>query len=121
VNETPDQDVDDRPWEKPGRFRLDCEPHRAGLLLLLGDISFWLAIVSLCTCLPGVVSLPLGATVWVNARRDLERMHAGTMDPRGRDRTALARSGGGLGVVLTLLAWAVWGLSMLAMYQGGRL
>jgi hypothetical protein len=103
------------PWEQPGGFRLDGEPHRGDLLsglgntaLVAGFFAFALASLGLgLLCLP--VALPLGLAVWAAARRDLARMGRGLMDPRGEDKTEEARLSGRaamwlglLGVVLAL-------------------
>ena len=64
-----------------------------------------LAIVGGC----GRVGLPLGITVWVVAGRDLARMRAGLMDPRGVEETSRARDYASVGAVLNLLTWALVG------------
>ena len=35
VRDDPEPCDDDRPWERPGAVRRDCEPHRGEMLLLL--------------------------------------------------------------------------------------
>jgi hypothetical protein len=40
-------DEDDRPWEQPGAFRLDCEPHRGDMLFFLARLSISLSCVAL--------------------------------------------------------------------------
>jgi hypothetical protein len=99
---------DERPWERPGAVRRDCEPDRGTTLLWLGRLSLWLIVLGV---LLGVaVLLPvlaLAIAVLVMAARDRAKMRAGTMDPAGE---ALTRKGAryakaALGtVVLTVLA-----------------
>jgi hypothetical protein len=99
-----DDREDDRPWERPGAWRRDVEPHRGGLLRALGLTSLVLGTLAPALVLPALVALPLGVAVWVVARRDLGRMAAGAMDPAGRDQTTAARDYGALGALLCLLA-----------------
>src|SRR5262245_40727867 len=75
------------PWERPGFVRRDCDPHRGEPLALLGSVSLLFGVMSLCLCLPALIAVPVGAAVWVTARRDLDKMRAGLMDPEGRPRT----------------------------------
>ena len=98
-----DQD-DERPWERPGAVRRDCEPHRGRLLRALGLTSLVLAALGVALVIPALVALPLGVAVWAAARRDLRRMAAGAMDPGGRDATTAGRDYGALGALLSLLA-----------------
>jgi hypothetical protein len=78
---------DDRPWEQPGAFRLDCEPHRGDLIRGLGRCAQVTCVAGLC--LPGLLPLPLGLglAAWLLARRDLREMDASRRDPAGRAAT----------------------------------
>src|SRR3954463_4309373 len=82
------------PWELPGNFRLDCEPHRAGLLAALSGVNLLIGFLSLlppcvpaCASLGTLLALLLGLTVWRLARNDLTRMRAGRVDPSGLNQT----------------------------------
>jgi hypothetical protein len=89
---------DDRPWEGPYRMpvRRDCEPHRGQMLLTLGIVS-----IVLLMCWPvAVIGLPLGIVAWALARKDEEKMQAGTMDPEGRGLVQAAKVLGIVGTVL---------------------
>ena len=91
------------PWEQPGCFRRDCEPHRGDMLWWLGCASFILGNLALVPCfvgLPNLLGTPLGLTTWMLARSDLAKMQKGVMDPRGEKITAEARL---FGVVAFLL------------------
>jgi hypothetical protein len=102
----PTDDHDEPPWEQPGAFRLDCEPHRGGLLSALGTISLVLGVLSLF-CFPlCVTGLTFGLPAWVLAYRDLARMRAGLMDPTGREQTHAALGQARAGVVLSVLGAA---------------
>jgi hypothetical protein len=66
------------------------------------------------------VALPLGLTVWVVARRDLARMRKGLMDPRGEEKTELARLAAREAVRLSLVcavAALVWVLFLLRPWE----
>jgi hypothetical protein len=105
---TPAADVG-RPWERPGAVRYDCESHRGGLLLALGDASLLLGALSLPLGFLAVAGLGLGAAAWALASRDLKRMDARLMDPDGRPATALGRARARFGVALSFYAAALWG------------
>jgi hypothetical protein len=103
---------DERPWEQPGAFRLDCEPDRGTTLLWLGRLSLWLiagaALVGAAALLP---VLPLAIAVLVMASRDRAKMRAGTMDPAGEWPTRKgARYAKAALVVLVLFILAFGGL-----------
>lgn len=100
-----DEELDDRPWEKPGQMRRDYESHRGGLLLFLGTASVVCSALSLCAFCLGVVSVPLGATTWVMAESDLKKMRSGDMDPAGLWQTKAAARRGFLAIAVTLLGW----------------
>ena len=105
--------ADDRPWERRGAVRRDCESHRSGLLLALGDASLLLGALSLPLGFLAVTGLCLGAAAWALASRDLRRMRARAMDPAGLSGTALGRGRARAGVALSLYAAALWGWFLL--------
>jgi hypothetical protein len=92
------------PWEAPGCCRRDCEPHRGELLCLVGTISAICGLTTICLVLPGLVAIPAGILVGIIARKDLESMNAGLMDPRGRELCERARIRSGIAVASSLLA-----------------
>jgi hypothetical protein len=83
------------PWEQPGRFRLDCEPHRGRLLSRLAT-----ACVGMSIALAPVVLL-LGLTIWCLARRDLAQMRRGLRDPSGSQLTTTAMNGAAVAIALS--------------------
>jgi hypothetical protein len=109
------------PWELPGNFRRDCEPHRAGLLrllaalivgagglcLLVSTAEFWpipsAALLSLSALAGAAGVTALGIWVWTLARKDVALMRLGLMDPRGEGGT---RRAGWLAALGALLAAA---------------
>jgi hypothetical protein len=97
----------ERPWEWLGLPRRDCEPHRGEVLYLLGNLSLICGLLSLCTLVPSLIGLPLGLVVAFLARRDLDEMSTGRMDPGGRDHTEMARIRSAYAIVLCLLSWPV--------------
>jgi hypothetical protein len=98
-----DPELDDRPWERPGAFRLDCEPHRSSLLLALGQASLVLGLASWFCLLPAPPGLLLGVCVWIVSRHDLKLMHAGLMDRDGERGTRRATHAALVGAALSLV------------------
>jgi hypothetical protein len=92
------------PWEQPGVVRLDREPHRGGMLLLLGRIGSLCAMLTPVLLLPGVVGMYLGVIVWRSAREDLAKMQRGLMDPAGRGLTERARRHGWVAAIF-IVSW----------------
>ena len=99
---------DDRPWERPGAVRRDCQPHRAPLLLALGDASLLLGTLSLCLGFPALTAFACGAVAWGLARHDLGRMGAWLMDPGGLAVTRRARARALAGAALGLYGGLLW-------------
>ena len=131
------------PWELPGAFRRDCQPHRADwlsrlaraghvacALALLNSVGFALAAVSggprpaaevsaAAAVLFAGPALLLGVTALAQARRDLGLMLRGVMDPSGRDRTAdAAKMGRDTVVFNSILCGAAVALLLLALCRG---
>jgi hypothetical protein len=89
---------------RPFWVRRDCEPHRGSLIYALGVVSVILGVLAFFLYgLSGLVALPLGASAWVMAARDLPKMEAGLMDPAGMSSTRTGRSCGIIGLVLSLV------------------
>ena len=95
-------DSEPRPWDQPGQVRRDCEPHWGDLLMLLGAISLGCGLLS-CLVVPALVGVALGFTVLEMARRDLNRMGAGQMDPAGKGLAEKAMGLASGGIVGSLL------------------
>jgi hypothetical protein len=118
------------PWELPGGFRFDSQPHRGPLLRRLANAAFvcsmlsyypilgscclvfcfeesWIKIFGTAAVL-GLLGSCLGLVVWLLARGDLEAMRTGLIDPEGKWETKFGRDravdsfGLGLG---SLLMW----------------
>jgi hypothetical protein len=71
---------------------------------MMGNISLAVGALTLCTFgIGALISVPMGVTIWILAKQDLDEMRAGRMDPDGRQATENARTGGILGVVLGLM------------------
>ena len=95
--------------------RHDYEPHRAALILSLGNVSMIVGGLSLCSFGAGaVVSVPLGVLTVVMANRDLERMRDGRMDPNAKARTETGRTGAIAGIILGLIFASFYALVYLA-------
>src|SRR5262249_2725145 len=104
------------PWERPGCFRMDCEPHRAGLLRLLRPATVIAGLLSMLPFPFLVIGLPLSVTTWLMAGSDLAKMHKGQMDPGGKGLAIQARAAGLGGLVLNLLSGGCWGAAFLAAF-----
>ena len=88
------------PW--PGRR--DGEAHRGNLINTLGSVSLMAGTLGLCLPPLGhLIALGTGIPALVMARRDLERMRQGVLDPEGRLLTELGRNKSIVGVVLAVL------------------
>lgn len=72
-------------------------PHRGGLILALGILSFFFPLLGLI----------MGATVWSMASNDLRAMREGYMDPSGQGPTQV-------GHVFAIIATLVWIVPCLA-------
>jgi hypothetical protein len=100
------------PWERPGCFRRDCEPHRGNLLWWLAFASLFLGALALYPCwgwLFGLVGSPLGLCIRYLAKADLAKIQAGLVDPAGEEVTAQAMSLSTYGLWLSIFGTIVWG------------
>lgn len=100
------------PWERPGYFRLDCEPHRGNFLWWLGLAGFLvgaLAFIPQCGLIPGLLGIALALPTRYMAKADLRKMQAGMMDPSGRTATAIAKDFSTAGLVYSGFGVVVWG------------
>lgn len=98
------------PWEQPGCFRMDCEPHRGELLIGAGRAVLILGIVSLLPFgfLLAPLAVPLGLATWFLALSDLGKMRQGLMDPDGKNLTTAAWKMSLGGVLMALLGSLIW-------------
>jgi hypothetical protein len=100
------------PWERPGCFRRDCEPHRGDMLWWLANASLLLgalALVPCCGWLPGLVGIPLSLCSRSLAKADLAKMQAGLMDPAGKGVTFSALTLSINGLWMSILGVVLWG------------
>jgi hypothetical protein len=106
-------DADPRPWDQPEAVRRDVAPHRSNLLVLLATVALALGLSSFCLVVTGWAALPLALAVDWLAQRDLERMTAGTMDPRGRAEAERAQELAGYACALGFVGGLLCGLPLL--------
>jgi hypothetical protein len=103
-----------QPWELTGASRRDCRSERGRLLLGLARISLFLGGLSLLCAPLGLLGFPLGLVIRRMARRDLDAIFAGEMDPRGRQRTEKAWSDSQAAIFLNLVGSLVCGVVLVA-------
>jgi hypothetical protein len=109
LEKPPPDEWEDRPWERPGAVRRDCQVHRGGLIYLLGAGSVLFGFGAIFTAgITALTGLPLGLAACILGRRDLREMSARLMDPEGRKWTAKGILLGVVGVVINLL-WGIFG------------
>jgi hypothetical protein len=84
---------------------------------MLAVMAILLGIAALCILVPGLVGLPLAIAVWRRARRDLEQMHAGRMDPSGVVSAENARGTSFAAIVVNAVALLTWGALFIAMLR----
>jgi hypothetical protein len=70
----------------------------------LGTLSLAVGVLAAVFGVPLVAGLPLGLLTVSLAERDLGRMAAGALDPRGREEAELARQRGLQGQLLSAMA-----------------
>ncbi|HEV3117173.1 MAG TPA: zinc-ribbon domain-containing protein [Gemmataceae bacterium] len=98
--------ADDRPWEERGLGgRLDAEPHRGVLIMVLGIMS----LVFFCG---GPLGMIVGICAWVMGQKDMRKMRENLMDPEGMPLTQAGWICGIIGTILSTLC----GLGLLAYF-----
>jgi hypothetical protein len=108
------------PWEQPGCFRLDCEPHRGELLKAIASVSVAVSFISICplTYIALILALPLSLSIWLLARHDLALMRKGKIDPHGEGLTDGARRLSFGAFVAAVIVSAFWGSILLIFLLG---
>lgn len=110
----------DGQWE--GSLRRDYEPHRAGLIYLVGAASIFfgvLAALALCSApfaVAGLVGLGTGGAALLMARDDLGLMDRNIMDPVGRRQTTAGQTNAIVGIIVSLIGILAGGLQALAYF-----
>ena len=100
-----------RGFRRSAPLRRDAEPHRGPLLSSLGNITLAAGGFTLCLVgAPLLITAPLGAATLLMATKDLKKMRTGEMEPEGRGQTESARTSAIIGIVLSVLFAAGWGL-----------
>ncbi|HEY7311705.1 MAG TPA: hypothetical protein VH643_20250 [Gemmataceae bacterium] len=100
------------PWERPGCFRRDCEPHRGNLLASLACAGLTLgclALYPLYGLVFGLLGIPVSLCNRYLAKADLAKMQAGRMNPYGEGVTASAKNMSTLGLAFSIAGTVVWG------------
>ena len=84
------------------------KPHRGGLILALGILSF--VLCGILTAIPA----------WIMGHSDMKEMDAGSMDPAGRGLTQAGKILGMIHCILWLLVIVVGGgILILGLVSGG--
>src|SRR5262249_27741560 len=76
-------EADSPPWEQPGAVRLECGPHRGSHLGSAGRLGHAMAVLSMALPVLAIPAWVLIIFVLVGARRDMDLMNEGRMDPDG--------------------------------------
>jgi len=109
ANSRPDP-AEERPWEQPGAFRLDFEPHRGFLLNVFAVLCALCGLASFVSVLPALLGLPASVAMWQTVQHDLGEIAAGRMDPHGQRLAEVALDFAGTGIALNLLGLVHAGL-----------
>jgi hypothetical protein len=99
--------------------RRDAEPHRGQTIDTLGTLALLGGAVSLCgvTAPLGLLAaLGLGIPALVMARRDLEQMRTGGVDPGGQPLSEFGRNKALVGIILGMMFGLFWFLVVLESY-----
>ena len=99
------------PWQRPGCFRRDCEPHRGTFLWWLACASYILGLLALVPCVgcwPGLLGIPFNLCGRYLAKADLSKIQAGRMDPAGEEHTAQAMTLSTLGLRFSIAGTIIW-------------
>lgn len=102
------------PWERPGCFRLDCEPHRGEMLTGMAILGLVLSTTAMCLPPLLVFAMPLNLATWYLARCDLAKIAKGRMDPDGEERTAESQRTARFALALGIIWATVWATLLLA-------
>lgn len=80
-------------------------PHRGVMILVFGILGIVLCVI-------------FGIVAWVMGNGDLREMDAGRMDPEGRGLTQAGKICGMIGVILAVVAIAIWVLLVVVLGVG---
>ncbi|HEV3261733.1 MAG TPA: hypothetical protein VG013_33090 [Gemmataceae bacterium] len=120
--EDDDDEEDERPWDREGAIRRDCEPHRGTLVMVLGIISVAVSPLTVCGLFSipfAITALSLGVSSWVMGRGDLRKMNQRSMDPQGRGQTQAGMVCGIVATSVACLSVLGWGAFLLIAFLGG--
>jgi hypothetical protein len=138
----PDKDPKDQwptewdipPWELPGNYRFDCEPHRGIFLRRLANASFVFAAFALglsgfSLLVPtdvmhdlatyglesvfGCLGMLFGVIAFLSASKELAGVRRGLINPEGQYETEFALRRALQGVLLGLISTPLWGALIL--------
>jgi hypothetical protein len=119
------------PWQQPGNYRRDGEPHRGPMLLALATVGLTVSVPGCCLSVLGLsatlvngpdrplgdflisrgmivgvelLGLALGLLAWLPAKWDVAGMKRGAVDPAGQWDTQRACSAGLAWVLIAVLS-----------------
>jgi hypothetical protein len=87
------------PWEHPDAIRRDIEPHRGGLILLMGFSSLILSF----PIVTAPIALLLGGFAWKMGAEDRKQIRIGLIDSEGLRSTEMGQALGICGVIVSLI------------------
>lgn len=100
----------DQSLEPHHGIRRDCIPHRGYDLKFQAKVALVFGVLSVFTCLPGLIAIPWGLYVLYAAESDLDKINADLMDKRGTPETQAACRIGGLAALCAFVGISVFGL-----------
>lgn len=87
--------------ERPPRTPYN-KRHRSKRLVFLGLLSCLCGVMTCFLCIPFLGGVIVGLSAAMMARRDLQRIERGDMDPAGKETTQLAQTIAVWGIVLNV-------------------
>jgi hypothetical protein len=100
---------DDRPWEQPGQFRRDGEPHRGPFLSISTEVILSLAVFGLCIPPLALLCILLALVALFLVRADETEIDTGRMDPEGLPYLQAARTNARTALIVSVCGLACFG------------
>jgi hypothetical protein len=103
------------PWERPGCFLRDVEPHRGEILKVMAILGLIVSQMSMCLPVLLLIGMPLNVITWYLAKLDLAKMSKGRMEPSGEKVTTDAKRTAGFAFVIGIICAVTWAMVLLVL------